>query len=131
MDFLRRVKKETDDQLAKMEERVSKKNAPALKIEEYTGTFYNTIYGKITITKSGNDLICRFQRHPYLFGRMEYMDNNEFRMSYSNIGYGIYPAKFTVVNGKATAVEIQANDFVESDSYLFARDPRNMLGITK
>jgi CubicO group peptidase (beta-lactamase class C family) len=129
--FFVQGKKQTDDELAAMQDRVSKSTAPVLKIDDYTGTFYNTVYGKVTITKSGNELVCHFQRHPYLLGKMEYMDNNEFRMTYSNIGYGIYPAKYTVVNGKATAVEIKANDFVESDSYLFVRDPRNMLGVTK
>ena len=45
-------------------------------------------------------------------------------MSYSNIGYGVVPAKFTIVNGKATGITIQVNDFVETDPYLFVRDPK-------
>jgi hypothetical protein len=49
------------------------------------------------------------------------MDNNEFRMTYSHIGYGIYPAKFTMTAGKINGVVIQANEFVESDAYLFIR----------
>lgn len=68
-------------------------------------------------------LICRFQHHPDLIGYMEYMDNNEFQMTYSNIGYGIYPAKFSLKDGMPVAVEVQVNDFVESDSYLFVKDP--------
>ena len=44
-------------------------------------------------------------------------------MTFNNIGYGIYPAKFTVANGKATGIEVKSNDFVESDSYLFVKDP--------
>jgi hypothetical protein len=52
---------------------------------------------------------------------MDYMDNNEFRMTYSNIGYGIVPAKFTVKEGKAVSIEISVNDFVESDAYLFVK----------
>jgi hypothetical protein len=58
---------------------------------------------------------------------MEYMGNNEFRMTYSNIGYGIYPAKFTLKDGKPWGVEIKANDFVEYDSYLFVKDPFGMV----
>ena len=48
-------------------------------------------------------------------------------MTYSNIGYGIYPAKFTVRDGKAVSVIIKANDFVESDAYLFVKDPFGMI----
>jgi CubicO group peptidase (beta-lactamase class C family) len=117
-------KKQTDDSLAAMKARVEKKNPLPMKPEDYTGNYYNTVYGRVTISKSGDNLICRFQRHPSLFGLMEYMDNNEFRMTYSNIGYGVYPAKFHLQNGKPMGVEIQANDFIESDAYLFVKDPK-------
>ena len=81
----------------------------------------------MTIVKKDNKLICQFQRHPNLIGYLDYMHNNEFRMTYSNIGYGIYPAKFTVRDGKAVSVIIKANDFVESDAYLFVKDPFGMI----
>lgn len=71
-------------------------------------------------------LICRFQHHPDLIGYMEYMDNNEFRITYSNIGYGIYPAKFSLTDGKPTSVEIRANDFVESDAYIFVKPTKTV-----
>ena len=48
-------------------------------------------------------------------------------MTYSNIGYGIYPAKFSIADGKALSVIIQANDFVESDAYLFVKDPKGLM----
>jgi len=125
--FFVQGKKQTDDEVAAMDQRAEKKNVPEMKLDDYTGNFYNTVYGRITITKNGNGLLCRFQRHPNLIGYMDYMDNNEFRMTYSNIGYGIYPAKFALKNGKPVAVEIKANDFVESDSYLFVRDPKGQV----
>jgi CubicO group peptidase (beta-lactamase class C family) len=124
--FFEQNKKKTDSELAAMNARVNKKNQPEIKLDDYTGDYFNTVYGKISISKKNNTLICRFQHHPELTATMEYMDNNEFRMTYSNIGYGIYPAKFSV-KGKAFAVEIKANDFVESDAYLFAKDPEGMM----
>jgi len=120
-------KKEADQRTASLKKRVEKNNTPELKLEEFTGDYYNTVYGKISISKNDNKLVCRFQHHPDLAGEMEYMDNNEFRMTYSNIGYGIYPAKFSLQNGKPVAVEVQANDFVESDSYLFVKDPGGLM----
>ncbi|MGQ0739646.1 MAG: serine hydrolase [Bacteroidota bacterium] len=122
--FYVQAKKEIDDSLAAMQARVDKKNLPASKPEDYTGNYYNTVYGRISISKNGNGLLCRFQRHPELTGFMDYMDNNEFRMTYSHIGYGIYPAKFFLKNGKPFGVQIQVNDFVESDAYLFVKDPK-------
>jgi len=125
--FYTQGKKETDEQVASLKRRVEKNNIPEIKLEDFTDDYFNTVYGKITISKNGNTLICRFQHHPDLIGNMEYMDNNEFRVTYSNIGYGIYPAKFSLKNGKPFAVEIQANDFVESDSYLFVKNPAGMV----
>jgi CubicO group peptidase (beta-lactamase class C family) len=125
--FFMQGKKSTDDELAKLKARVDKKNAPEIRPEEYTGEYFNTLYGKITISKNGAMLICRFQHHPDLIGYMDYMDNNEFRITYSNIGYGIYPAKFTLKEGKPVFVEIKANDFVESDAYLFVKDSAGMI----
>ncbi len=128
MGFFTQAKTKTDEELKKMKERVAAHKAMPIKAEDYTGDYYNTVYGKITIAKTDkNMLTCRFQHHPNLVGFMEYMDNNEFRVTYSNIGYGIYPAKFTLGDGKAVSVEIQVNDFIENDSYLFAKDPHGLM----
>jgi CubicO group peptidase (beta-lactamase class C family) len=127
LGFFAQGKKTEEDELAALKARVDKKNQPEIKLEDFSGDYFNTLYGRITISKSNNMLICRFQHHPELTGYMEYMDNNEFRITYSNIGYGIYPAKFSLKEGRPVAVEIKANDFVESDSYLFVKDPAGII----
>ena len=113
--------KEKNEELSGYKERVNKKAPPELSLLDYTGEFYNEIYGKIKISKSKDMLICNFEHHPSLIGYMEYMDNNEFRTTYSNIGYGIYPAKFSLQDGKVISVEIKSNEFVELDSYQFQK----------
>jgi CubicO group peptidase (beta-lactamase class C family) len=125
--FYSQGKKESDEQLEDLTQRVDKKINPLIALDEYTGEYVNTVYGTVNISKAGNRLICRFQHHPELIGYMDYMDNNEFRVTYSNIGYGIYPAKFSLKDGKPVAVEIRANDFVESDAYLFVKDPKGLV----
>lgn len=71
--FFMQQKKTTDAELAEMKIRVDKKNVPSFKLEEYTGEYVNTLYGKITITKKGTALHCQFQHHPELTGTLEYM----------------------------------------------------------
>ncbi len=110
-----------------MKKKVDQHQQPDTKLEDYTGDYFNTLFGKITIAKSGEMLICRFEHHPGLIGYMEYMNNDEFRMTYSNIGYGIYPAKFFLKDGKPWSVELKANDAVDYDSYLFVKDPYGMV----
>jgi len=126
-DFYKEDKKRIDGELAALKARVDKKNTPEFNLEEYTGDYYNTVYGKINIAKKGDMLVCRFQHHPDLVGTLEYMDNNEFRMTYSNIGYGIFPATFGISNGKPSSVIIRSNDFIEYDAYLFVKDPAGIV----
>lgn len=125
--FFTQNKKINDAELASLKQRVDKKNPSPIDLDNYVGDFYNTVYGRITISRNGEMLICRFQHHTDLIGYMEYMDNHEFRLTYSNIGYGIYPAKFSVNGSKPYAIEIKANDFVESDAYLFVSDPSGIV----
>ncbi|HEV7782314.1 MAG TPA: serine hydrolase [Chitinophagaceae bacterium] len=125
--FFVQGQKEVDAQVQALKTRVERKNTMNIPLDEFTGDYFNTIYGKISISKADNRLICRFGNHPDLVGYMDYMDNDEFRVTYSNIGYGIYPAKFSLKDGKPVAVEIKSNDFVESDAYLFVKDPAGLM----
>ena len=127
LGFFEQGQKQMDKTLADLRARAEKHQLPDIPLDQYTGEFYNTVYGKITITRKENRLYCRFAHHPELVGIMDYMDNNEFRLTYSHLGYGIHPAKFTLRDGKPFAVEIRVNDFVESDAYLFTRDPQGLM----
>ncbi|HVZ56260.1 MAG TPA: serine hydrolase [Chitinophagaceae bacterium] len=125
--FFLQGKKQTERDVAALAERVARKNHPEISLDAFTGDYFNTLYGKVTLVRNGEALICNFEHHPSLHGYLEYMDNNTFRMTYSNIAYGIYPVKFTIANGKPAALELQANDFVDPDTYLFVRDPSGVM----
>ena len=114
--------------LKNMQARVNAQNRTPIPLDAYTGAYYNTVYGKIQVSKAGNNqLRCSFQHHPDLSATLEYMDDNTFRLTYSNIGFGIFPAIFTLKNGKAETVQIKATDFIEYDAYLFAKDPQGLM----
>ncbi|MBO9595294.1 MAG: serine hydrolase [Niabella sp.] len=120
--------RQMEAELNNMQQRVQAHNNTPVPLEAYTGDYYNTVYGKIQISKAGhNQLRCSFQHHPALTATMEYMDNNTFRLTYSNIGFGVFPAVFTLKEGKAETVQIKATDFIEYDAYLFARDPQGLM----
>ena len=119
--------KAINDELAVLKNRVDKKDAPPIPLENYAGEYFNTVYGKVTLVKKDNTLVAHFQHHPRLTATLEYMSADEFRMTYSNIGYGVHVTKFNVTNGKANSVIIKTNPFVESDAYLFAKDPMGMM----
>lgn len=128
LGFADNASKQQAAELKTMSDRIAQKQTTPVKLEDYAGNYYNTVYGKITVAKTDkNTLTMRFQHHPQLVGYLEYMDNNEFRMTYTPISYGIFPAKFTLKEGKPFAVEVKASDFIEYDSYLFVRDPNGLM----
>ena len=119
--------KAINSEVEALHKRVNKKTAPEISLDDFTGDYFNTVYGRISIARTGNRLVARFQHHPDLIGYLDYMDNNEFRLTYSHPGYGIFPAKFGISNGKPNSVIIRANEFIEYDAYLFVKDPRGMM----
>ena len=49
------------------------------------------------------------------------MDGQDFRATYSDLVFGVMPAKFIVVDSKVKTVELRVNDYVEYDPYVFSK----------
>lgn len=98
-----------------------KGNAPPLALSAYTGEYENELYGPITISESKKGLEIVFKGHNMLKASLEYMDNNEWLLTYNHIDFGIFATKFNMEGGKVSGINIKANDFVEYDPYLFTR----------
>lgn len=119
--FFDQGEKENAKNRQSMEEKVKQHNNPPAVLSEYAGDYSNTVYGDISIKEEGKSLIVHFSHHPNLTAKLEYMSNNEFRATYSNLGYGILPATFKMENNKVISVDIKCNDFVEFDAYRFTK----------
>ena len=98
-----------------------KQNNPPLQLTAYTGEYTNQLYGNISISPQGRQLLVRFRTHPNLSATLDYMDNDEWLLQYNNIEFGIFAIKFTTLTGKVQTVAIKANDFVEFDPYIFEK----------
>jgi CubicO group peptidase (beta-lactamase class C family) len=108
--------KKTNDMQARV-----KGQAPELPLKAYTGTYQNTLYGPIEIAANKKDLLIKFSLHKELTATLQYMDNNQWLLTYNNAAYGIFPLKFVVENGKVISTEIKVNDGLEYDPYLFVK----------
>jgi CubicO group peptidase (beta-lactamase class C family) len=95
--------------------------SPATATSIYTGTYENELYGTISITADHKDMNIQFNSHANLTATLQYMDNDEWLMTYSNIAFGIFPIKFKIENNKVVSVDIKASDFVEYDPYTFIK----------
>ncbi|GAB3497957.1 serine hydrolase [Spirosoma knui] len=112
-------------ELKAMTERVARRTKSELPLTAYTGTYQNELYGTISIVPDGAGLKVTFQNHPNLSAQLDYMDDNTFRMTYSNQAFGVFPTKFDVAGKTVKSVVIKASDFVEYDPYLFTKTGRN------
>ncbi|OON69805.1 serine hydrolase [Hymenobacter sp. CRA2] len=112
---------ETKADIEKLAARVAKKGKPELALKAYAGQYTHPVYGPVTIEAKGKQLLVHFSHHPQLIGTLDYMDGQQFRTTYSNLAYGIYPATFTVAEGQVKAVELRVNDGIDQDPYVFSR----------
>lgn len=113
--------KKTEDSVKALQARV-KGNKPQLSMKSYEGTYNNQLFGNIHITSKGNDLqISSFDNHPGLKALLQYMDNDQWLLTYNAISYGIFPLKFEITNNKVISASVKVNDFLEYDPYLFVK----------
>jgi len=99
-----------------------KDNKPTLPLNAYTGTYINELYGTITITTDNNDLKIKFNSHNNLFARVQYMDNDEWLITYNHPAFGIFPIKFKIRDNKVESVDLKVSDFIEFDPYTFTKE---------
>jgi CubicO group peptidase (beta-lactamase class C family) len=100
-----------------------KGSKPTLELNEYVGRYENEIYGPVTIEKDkkGNGLEINFKGHTNLKASLQFMDKDEWLLTYNNIAFGIFAVKFKILNKKVYSIELKVNDFIDYDSYAFIK----------
>ena len=96
-------------------------NKPKFSLQSYVGKYENELYGTIDITTVENNLKIKFNSHNNLFATMQYMDKDEWMITYNPIMLGIFSTKFEVENNKVKSLKIKVSDFVEYDPYIFKK----------
>ncbi|MEP6466587.1 MAG: serine hydrolase [Parafilimonas sp.] len=98
-----------------------KGHQPPLLVSAYVGNYNNSLFGNMFITTMGNDLLIKFSKHN-LTATLQYMDSNQWLLTYSNPAYGIFPVTFINNTDKIISVDIKVNDFLEYDPYTFTKE---------
>lgn len=104
-----------------LQQRAKANNKPTLSLTSYAGIYQNPIYGSIEIKVVANHLEIDFKNHQYLSAKLEYMDNNEWLITYSPVNYGVFATKFEITNKTVKSIDIKVNDFIEFDAYRFEK----------
>jgi CubicO group peptidase (beta-lactamase class C family) len=98
-----------------------KGNVPPLPFADYIGTYENQLYGTMDIGKDKNDLNIKFSGHRNLSAKLQYMDNDEWLLTYNNPAYGIFPLKFKTDGKKVISTDVKMSEFIEFDPYTFTK----------
>ena len=94
---------------------------PKLLLQSFVGTYENELYGTLDISIIENNLKVKFNSHHNLSATMQYMDNDEWMITYNPIMLGIFSTKFGVEGNKVKSISIKVSDFIEYDPYIFKK----------
>jgi hypothetical protein len=117
-------KKGWDEELAviaSLRDTIAAHPKTALPLDAYAGRYDHEAYGRLDISKDGNNLKIAFQHHPNLIGKLEPLGGNRFLLSFNDILFGVKPVRFNVSEGKVTTFLLQCADFVEFTTYDFVK----------
>ncbi len=98
-----------------------KGNRPSLPLNAYAGNYENQLFGEITIATYKNDLKIIFPHNKGLTASLQYMDNDQWLLTYSNPAFGIFPLTFKTEGNKVISTDVKVNDFLEYDPYTFTK----------
>ena len=105
----------------KWAEKIAQNNKTSLPIKAFVGTYQNEVYGTIDIKKRKGKLQIHFSNHPNMIGHLDYMENNEFRCTFSNPTMGIEKTVFKIKEDKVTGLTLRVADFIEYTPYVFVK----------
>ena len=121
LGFDKQQKKEDEKNDKKMQDSVSLHLKPSLAINNYTGTYFNDVYGNMNVVQDGTELKMKFSHHPNMYARLESLGNNRFYAAFTDPEFSKAIFPFTVENGKVTSVMVKVADFIEYNPYEFKK----------
>jgi len=92
-----------------------------LPLTEYTGNYFNDLYGSMKVVMEQNELRMRFSHHPNMYAKLESLGGNRFYATFSDPEFDKAVFPFHVENGKVKSVTVKVADFVEYNPYEFQK----------
>ncbi len=121
VSFYNQQKKQDEATHKKMLDSVAMRLKPSLAINNFYGTYFNDVYGNMSVVQDGWELKMKFSHHPNMYAKLECIGGNRFYAIFSDPVFSKAVFPFTVVNGKVTGVTIKVADFIEYNAYTFKK----------
>lgn len=94
---------------------------PSLAATNYCGTYFNDVYGNMTVVQEGGELKMKFSHHPNMYAKLEALGGNRFYATFTDPEFSKAIFPFTVENGKVISVTVKVVDFIEYNAYEFKK----------
>jgi CubicO group peptidase (beta-lactamase class C family) len=92
-----------------------------LPLSEYTGNYFNQVYGNMSVVQENGELHMKFSHHPNMYARLESLGGNRFYAVFTDPEFSKAVFPFLVFNGKVKSVTVKVADFIEYDPYEFVK----------
>jgi len=92
-----------------------------LPLAAYTGTYFNDVYGNMSVVLEKNELQMKFSHHPNMYAKLSSLGGNRFYAVFTDPEFSKAVFPFAVDNGKVTGVTVKVADFVEYTPYEFVK----------
>jgi CubicO group peptidase (beta-lactamase class C family) len=117
-----KAKEATATKIKAIKDTIALKNEPALKLNEYCGTFINSLYGKVEVKLVKGKLQLFMEHHPNNVGKLDFINDNRFLCTYTDLTCGVEPLSFTIENHQVKYLTVKVADFIDYLSYEFVKE---------
>jgi CubicO group peptidase (beta-lactamase class C family) len=121
LDFYNQQKKGTQTTEKKMGDSVALRLKPALALSNYTGTYFNDVYGTMNVVQEEGELKMKFSHHPQMYASLKAIGGNRFYGIFTDPEFSKAVFPFLVKDGKVTGVTVKVADFIEYGAYEFKK----------
>ena len=93
----------------------------ALPLQNYTGKYFNDVYGNMEVVLDSGKLKMKFSHHPDMYASLQSLGGDRFYAVFTDPDFSKAVFPFHVENGKVKSVTVKVADFVEYNPYEFTK----------
>jgi hypothetical protein len=97
------------------------KNKPSIDLQNFVGTYNNSFYGDAEIRLLKGKMTLHFSHHPNNIGKLEYLGNDKFLCTYSDVTCGVQVLPVKIENNQVKSITIKVADFIDYLTYDFEK----------
>ncbi|HEX3006014.1 MAG TPA: serine hydrolase, partial [Bacteroidales bacterium] len=90
-------------------------------LKRYVGKYSHPVYGGLTITSDKNMLKVKFEHHPNLTAKLEYLSDTRFLCTFNDPIFGNKVWPFKIDQNKVQSLTLKVAEFVEYNGYEFIK----------